>query len=114
MLLSPAAPSLALLLVSAVAAAAAADGAAGGGAVAGAAEPASVAADTAAAPPVRIMPFGDSITVFDCRLNAYTSANDLPVFQPLDSLPAFSCVAVCLPTSAALTLLLAAVRVTSC
>ena len=45
------------------------------------------------------MPFGDSITVFDCRLNAYTSANDLPVFQPLDSLPAFSCVAVCLPTS---------------
>lgn len=109
MLLSPAAPSLALLLVSAVAAAAAADGAAGGGAAA--AEHASVAA---AAPPVRIMPFGDSITVFDCRLNAYTSANDLPVFQPLDSLPAFSCVAVCLPTSAALTLLLAAVRVTSC
>lgn len=107
MLLSPAAPSLALLLVSAVAAAAAADGAAGGGAAA--AEHASVAA---AAPPVRIMPFGDSITVFDCRLNAYTSANDLPVFQPLDSLPAFSC--VCLSTSAALTLLLAAVRVTSC
>ncbi len=43
-------------------------------------------------PPVRIMPFGDSITVFDCRLNAYTSADDRPVFQLLDSLPAFSCV----------------------
>ena len=43
-------------------------------------------------PPVRIMPFGDSITVFDCRLNAYTSADDRPVFQPLESLPAFSCV----------------------
>ena len=41
--------------------------------------------------PVRIMPFGDSITVFDCRLNAYTSADDRPVFQALDTLPAFSC-----------------------
>jgi lysophospholipase L1-like esterase len=38
--------------------------------------------------PVRIMPFGDSITVFDCRLNAYTTPGDRPVFQPLETIPA--------------------------
>jgi lysophospholipase L1-like esterase len=49
-----------------------------------------LAAAPAAPPPVRIMPFGDSITVFDCRLNAYTTADDRPVFQPLETIPAFS------------------------
>jgi hypothetical protein len=34
--------------------------------------------------PLRIMPFGDSITVFDCRSNAYTSADDRPIFNPLN------------------------------
>ena len=32
--------------------------------------------------PVRIMPLGDSLTEFDCRLNAYTTADDKPIFQP--------------------------------
>ena len=40
--------------------------------------------------PVRIMPMGDSLTVFDCRLNAYTNADDRPIFTPLDDVPAFS------------------------
>merc|ERR1712216_188489 len=40
--------------------------------------------------PVRIMPMGDSLTVFDCRLNAYTTALDEPIFQPLDSVPSIS------------------------
>ena len=38
--------------------------------------------------PVRIMPLGDSLTEFDCRLNAYTTADDKPIFQPLDTVPA--------------------------
>ena len=42
------------------------------------------------APPVRIMPFGDSLTIFDCRLNAFTSADDEPLFQPLARIPASS------------------------
>ena len=38
--------------------------------------------------PLRIMPLGDSLTEFDCRLNAYTTADDKPIFQPLDTVPA--------------------------
>ena len=38
----------------------------------------------AAAAPLRIMPFGDSITAWDCRSNAYTSADDRPIFNPLN------------------------------
>jgi len=30
---------------------------------------------------------GDSLTVFDCRLNAYTTADDRPIFAPLNSTP---------------------------
>eukprot|EP00937_MAST-01D_sp_MAST-1D-sp2_P000093 g93.t1 len=37
--------------------------------------------------PLRILPFGDSLTVFDCRLNAYTSPDDKNIFQPLPSTP---------------------------
>ena len=44
----------------------------------------------AALPPVKIMPMGDSLTVFDCRLNAYTNADDRPIFSPLDEVPPFS------------------------
>ena len=43
------------------------------------------AAAAAATVPVRIMPLGDSITVFDCRLNAYTSADDRPIFTALNA-----------------------------
>ena len=42
---------------------------------------------TAAAPPLRIMPMGDSLTVFDCRLNAFTSDADRPIFAPLNATP---------------------------
>ena len=37
--------------------------------------------------PLRIMPFGDSITVFDCRANAYTGADDKPIFHALNETP---------------------------
>ena len=40
--------------------------------------------------PLRIMPLGDSLTVFDCRLNAYTSADDRPIFHPLEDTPPIS------------------------
>ena len=40
--------------------------------------------------PLRILPLGDSITEWDCRLNAYTSADDKAIFSPLDATPAFS------------------------
>ena len=40
--------------------------------------------------PVSIMPLGDSLTVFDCRLNAYTNADDRAIFNPLNATPAFS------------------------
>ena len=40
--------------------------------------------------PLRIMPLGDSLTVFDCRLNAYTSADDRPIFNPLEDTPPIS------------------------
>ena len=33
----------------------------------------------ASSPALRIMPFGDSITEWDCRLDAYTDASDMPV-----------------------------------
>jgi hypothetical protein len=39
------------------------------------------------AAPLKIMPMGDSLTVFDCRLNAYTTADDRPIFAPLNSTP---------------------------
>jgi lysophospholipase L1-like esterase len=41
----------------------------------------------AAAAPLRIMPFGDSITVWDCRTNAYTGADDKPIFHALENTP---------------------------
>jgi lysophospholipase L1-like esterase len=41
-------------------------------------------------PPVRIMPLGDSLTIFDCRYNAYTTADDTPIFNPLNATPAIS------------------------
>ena len=34
--------------------------------------------------PLRIMPFGDSITVFECPLDAYVSAADHAIFNPLN------------------------------
>ena len=36
------------------------------------------------------MPLGDSLTVFDCRLNAYTTADDRSIFWPLESTPPIS------------------------
>ena len=41
-------------------------------------------------PPLRIMPLGDSLTVFDCRLNAYITADDRTIFWPLNSTPPIS------------------------
>ena len=35
-------------------------------------------------PPLRIMPFGDSITVFGCSANSFISAADHPIFNPLN------------------------------
>ena len=51
-----------------------------------------VFATAAAAPPqpLRIMPLGDSLTVFDCRLNAYITADDRTIFWPLNSTPPIS------------------------
>ena len=38
---------------------------------------------------VRIMPLGDSLTQFACKLNGYLSANYEPIFSPLNETPAF-------------------------
>lgn len=40
--------------------------------------------------PLRIMPLGDSLTVFDCRLNAFTTADDRSIFWSLDTTPPIS------------------------
>ena len=48
------------------------------------------AVPSVASAPLRIMPLGDSLTVFDCRLNAYITADDRTIFWPLNETPPIS------------------------